>query len=248
MGLEKLNFEKERLIDLAVWFPKLKEGIEACECSIKLPETHIIKTDADLLRLFETDLKPIEGYDKLLTDIDTAAQKVGYPFFLRTGYTSGKHYFTDTCYVSKPEDIQKSVRNLVEYGEMTSFIGLPFDTWVVRELLPVTPAFIAFKGLPITTEIRYFVLSGEVKYSVPYWPVDAIKRPSCEDWEDKLFEANTLNDEDKQLLDEQTQIVACIFEDSDGWSVDWVKTDKGWYLIDMALSYRSWGYNPEKMK
>jgi hypothetical protein len=244
---EKIDFEREKLNDLAHWFPILVDGIDRYNLDIKVPETHIIETDVDLIFLVEPDGREIKGLKEFLLKIESAADKVGYPFFLRTGLISGKHSWRYTCHVPDKESILKHVIALVEESEMAGIIGVPYNTWAVRKMLRVTPVFYAFQGLPVTSERRFFIKDDEVKYNIPYWPEMAIRKPSKENWKDLLKEVNAISEEDEKLLSDYCYGLArYIFNEA--WSVDWLKTDDGWYLIDMALAERSWGYQEDLMK
>lgn len=95
---------------------------------------------------------------------------------VRTDHTSGKHSWTDTCFLAAAADIPKHVFNLAEFSELCGFPGLPWKTWVIREMLPTVhlggcPRYGKHAGLP-----RVPVLRGRLQHSV-LSPVLARRRP-----------------------------------------------------------------------
>lgn len=141
-------------MDLAAWFPLLEAA------GIPVPRTRLISTDAELVNLL--DGLPVPGFEDLIQEVREAADEMGYPCFLRTGHGSGKHQFTDTCFLGSPEDVAPHVVALVDWSFSVDFFGLPTHTWVVREMLPVQAPLVAFKGMPVAKERRYFIDNGAV--------------------------------------------------------------------------------------
>lgn len=208
---------------ISYWYPKLTK------LDILTPGTLITTTDIDLARAFlenkkaDDDIKAFLA--KLLFDVDT----IGLPCFIRTGHFSGKHSWDSTCYLQDRNKLIPHVSNLIEWSLIIDVIGLPVDTWAVREFLETEPMFYAFDNMPINKEWRYFIRDGEVEYKQPYWPVDSIRMPSCENWEELLRESYL---EDYPILEELSLKIATEFDDY--WSVDFMPTKNGWYCVDMA--------------
>jgi len=92
-------------------------------------------------------------------DVEQAATAVGFPCFLRTDHTSGKHEWNRTCFLKSADDIPQHIFNLAEHSEICDFIGLPRDTWVVREYLPIIPygSCPHYGNMPLCREFRFFV-------------------------------------------------------------------------------------------
>ncbi|MBD1864154.1 MULTISPECIES: hypothetical protein [Trichocoleus] len=200
---------------LSYWFPKLEvEGIP-------VPKTEIITTDIDLDQLLENTVP--EGFSQFVSAIQAAGDRLGYPCFLRTGHTSGKHDWLRTCYLDHPcsNVIGQHIVDLVEFSVCVDFFGLPTRVWAVRELLKTEPAFHAFHGLPITKERRYFIRDGKVEHHQPYWPPGAIAGHTEEPlWQELLAE---LNDETPETLTALTHLSEQVAAVMDGyWSVDWL--------------------------
>lgn len=223
---------------LAYWYPKL----EAADLGINLPKTLIVDTCNCQLDLLLNGDRPI-GFDDFLDRVKAAIEQIGLPCFLRTGMTSGKHGWQETCYLTDISDLESHVSELVEYSACCDMLGLPTDVWVVRELLNTNPAFYAFSGvMPVTKERRYFVRDGLIEHHQPYWDPKVIAGHTTEpDWKTKLREINEEFPDEIELLSQLTQQVSLVIPGY--WSIDWLwTTDRGWFLIDMAEGQKSYKY------
>lgn len=223
---------------MGVWFPRLEK------LGVLVPETKLVKGPLDLAKLCDGQ-EPTGWHDFVLAILDAASEVVGVGqrFFLRTGYTSGKHYWRESCDVQTWGDIGKHISEIVNFS---AFVGLPDNLWAVREMLSTQAPFVAFSGrMPVTCEWRYFIDKGEIVHRQPYWPADAIKgqKPSDEYWEDELKALYANSDEDHAALEPLTLHVAQEFKGY--WSVDWLKVGNDWYLIDMAEGEKSHKWDPE---
>jgi len=217
-------------IDLADWYPLLLAA------DIPTPRTVIISTELDLTPLLDGESPA--GYEAFLATLQQAASSIGYPLFMRTGYGSGKHDWLRTCLLTDPEDLDQHVFALVEWSHLVDFMGLPTDTWVVRELLPTEAAFTAFRGMPITKERRYWIKDGKVIGYHPYFPPDAIDNPSVPDWRARLEKLNEMSLAEVNELTALSERVATAV--SGDWSVDWLWVpNRGWLCIDMAHAEES---------
>jgi hypothetical protein len=128
-------------------------------------------------------------------------------------------------------------------------MGLPTDTWAIRELIPTTTLFKCngYAGFPVTREFRFFVRDHDVEHFQPYWPVDAIEegRPNRDDWRDLLERASRLSRTTGlglgRLAREAVEAVGGGY-----WSVDLLEDRYGsWWLTDMAEGDRSFRYDPK---
>lgn len=224
-------------IDLAEWYPLLVTA------GIPTPATEIVRTELDLTPLLDGE-EPA-GFAAFLASLAAAAERIGYPVFLRTGYGSGKHDWLKTCLVPTSEDLSQHVFALLEWSNLVDLFGLPTDTWVVRELLATEAAFTAFRGMPITRERRYFVRDDEILGYHPYWPPETINSPSAPDWRTRLEALNEMSPEEVATLSELARRVSRAVPGA--WSVDflWVPS-RGWLCIDMAHAEASfcWTEHP----
>lgn len=222
---------------ISYWLPKLD--------GFPVPKTTLIHADFDVYEVLDGNFgDPL--FVGLCHEIGKAANALGYPAFLRTGMTSGKHDWKHTCYLESPEQITGHVVGLCEYSHCVDFIGLPTDVWAVREFLHLEAAFHAFEGMPVATEWRFFVADGRITHVQPYWPEGAIQRPSCKDWRERLramhsHEIGTGYGNARELAFR----VAERFRDDGAWSVDVCKTLAGeWYVTDMAEAEKSYMFDP----
>jgi hypothetical protein len=222
---------------LGFWFPKIV-GI------VPTPRTEIIRTNVELWRLLEGEIP--DDYYLFLDRLVEAAIRIDGLFednmgaaFLRTGHTSGKHDWSRCCYLT--HDLDGHVRALVEFSAMAGFFGLPTEVWAVREYLPVEPLFrcTAYGGMPVVPERRYFVDGGELLYSIPYWPEQALLEgnPDDTEWREKLPVV-------QQEFGPEAEAMARECGEACGgkWSVDVLLTRDGYYVTDMAEAEQSWGW------
>ena len=214
------------------WYPKVKDLVPT-------PKTELLRTDIELFMLADGEIP--KGIEYLYNWIHESTIKVGgYPVFLRTGQTSNKHDWVKSCYLQRQEDIPSHVYNLVEFSGIADMIGLPVLVWAVRELLPTIPVFHVSKGMPMTKEFRFFVEDGKITHWQPYWPPEAINKPTVENWQELLTENNSIDSADFQKLSDMTILIGNTI--GGAWSVDWLYTRWGYYMIDMAEAYKSYKY------
>lgn len=223
---------------LSHWFPIIEAA------GLPVPRTEIIRTVVDLCELF--DGKEPEGMGGLIALIKAAGDRLGWPCFLRTGHTSAKHSWKDTCFLPSPEVVGQHIYNIAEFSECAGIIGIPYNVWVVREMLPVTPLYHCFQGMPVVPEVRVFVDGSRVAYMNPYWPAEALEEgsPTNAAWRDTY-------EQDHGITTKEEAICADLASRAGGvlggqWSVDLLKTNKGWFLTDMAEAHKSYGYDPER--
>jgi len=184
----------------------------------------------------------------LVERLQAMTVEVGYPCFLRTGMGSNKHGWKETCYVTAMDQIPERVRNLVEWSCLVDLWGMPYDVWVIREFLPIEPAFYAFRGdMPVNRERRYFFNDGKVVSHIAYWPEDAfINHKKPDGWRAMLTEVNRQDALEIEHLTTMTLQVAKRFKGA--WALDWLWTKRGWYATDMAEAHRAWGCPKELSK
>lgn len=229
--------------DMAFWFPPLEPA------GLPVPRTELVQTDVALYDLL--DGKDPSGWALFLDALTGAAERVGAPFFLRTGHTSGKHDWVRTCYVSEAhrDVLAYHVAALVEQSAM-GIPGLPTDTWAVRELIPTIPICHcdAYGGMPVVREFRLFVRDGRVEHDQPYWPIAAVAagRPDVADWKDQLAEISEISGVEISML-QSWALDAARAVGGGYWSVDFLQaTDESWWLTDMAQGDVSFRYDPEE--
>jgi|SRR5712671_6812069 hypothetical protein len=158
---------------LSYWFPKIEAA------GIPVPRTKIVHMPRAAQEAIWAafDGKDAGDPKPFFAELTAAASEIGFPVFLRTDHTSGKHNWKRCCFVPSADVIPQHVFNLAEFSECVDLIGLPWDTWVVREFLPTTPVGTCprYGGMPICREFRFFVVDGETRCWHCYWPRHALE-------------------------------------------------------------------------
>lgn len=231
------------------WFPKL-QAIDSD--GIHLPKTHVIHSAniREICNIF--DGKKSETLPSLVAEIvDVVAKELefSWPIFMRTDYTSHKHSWKDTCFVTDPDKVEQCVVNLMEQTMMA--IGLPLQTFVLREYIPMHTIFEAFHGnMPINREFRFFVERGKVIHTQPYWPAAAIENKVAEslypNWREELHEMSLMTEEQHKELSRLAILAGNAMGSENPWSVDFSMDRYGkWWLIDMARGEVSYIWKPD---
>lgn len=226
---------------LSYWFPKIVAA------GVPVPRTAIVfMSEEEQRAVWEVfDGKPMgEMAAPFFDRLSTEANEIGFPCFLRTGHTSAKHDWKRTCYVHEPEELRQHVLNIIEYGEMSSLMGLPHDVWAVRELLPTIPLDVChhYGDMPVCQEFRMFVEDGKIQCWHPYWPLEALEKGGA------LAPKYTYEGLARiAILD--FALMKRLAEDAGKavggyWSVDVLRTKRGLFVTDMAEGDRSWHWEP----
>jgi len=222
---------------LSYWFPQIEAA------GVPVPKTKLLKMPREaqeaIFAVF--DGKDIGDAAKpFLADLKTMADEIGYPAFLRTDYTSGKHNWENCCYLASPERLTQCVIGIVEFSEIADMMGLPWDTWVVREFLPTKPLgrCLRYGNMPICREFRFFVDDGHVRCWHPYWPEFSLEQGGAI-FENADYDAVSCVDIDEEcgliaLAEKAGRVVG------GAWSIDILDTKRGWYVTDMAEAANSW--------
>jgi hypothetical protein len=223
---------------LSFWFPKIEAA------GLPVPRTKIFKmpTDAQEVILNAFDGKTDNG--TALIDfarwVAAEAAELGFPLFLRTDHTSGKHGWRDTCFVPGPDALPKHMFGIAEYSELASIMGMPWDTWVAREMLPTIPFGVCphYGDMPICREFRFFVDGDEIICQHPYWPANALERGGVRLNAHDFHKLSTVRDTgEMQVVSDLARRAgaAC----GGAWSVDILETKRGWFVTDMAEAHKS---------
>ena len=239
---------KEDKTRLSYWFPKLLAAGLPVPRTVLVEATEEEVTNAKHL-LFE-DVEPKEIHD-LVARIKQATDEIGYPCFLRTDYTSAKHYWEKTCFVTSPDKLLDHVMEIAAFSEASGLIGMPIDMWAIREYLPVKPMGFCrnYENMPIVKEFRVFVDGDKIECIHPYWPKEALERGQVE-WlpensfcpEDSLVYLDIAN---RHRIDYLAEKAGGIL--GGRWSVDilyvggsCIRDEYRWYITDLAEADKSW--------
>lgn len=247
--------------DISFWLDRIPKEIKMPKTEIIIPEIH----GYDFFQIIEsknTVQWKKDAWERDVIAVQKAAQKIGYPVFLKSGLISDKHSWN--CVAMDDMDLRNKMYTNMELIGRADFI---LESWAVREFHTNTnPAFISNRksGMPVNKERRYFFENGKVIAHMPYWIEEAFQLTEDEalilsykkdfriiqevtGWEEKLKLVNTETEEEIKYLTGLTELVAQNFVDTNiPWSVDWMWTTDGWLLIDMADGRRSWGYEDIK--
>lgn len=235
---------RENKTALSYWFPRLTYA------GLPVPKTWILHMPKEAQACVWAAFDGKDGaegeqktFREFVADLKSRIDEAGLPAFLRTDHTSGKHNWKRTCFVpsSDPKDIGSHIFAIAEFSEICDMIGLPWDTWVVREYLPIKPLGVCpgYEDMPLCREFRFFVNDGEVVCWHPYWPMDALEQGGADV---SLYEKLTSAPEDYATLYKLAFRAARAIEGA--WSVDILETERGWYITDMAEAHKSYHWSP----
>lgn len=200
----------------------------------------------DMHDLSDTSKKNLED---LVSQIQFMGKRYGFPLFIKTSFTSGKHDWSESCCLPNGDEktVLKHLAELVNFQAMC--VGeLLSPSLVIRQMIDTDPAFHAFQGMPITEEYRLFTKGGKVEGYQPYWPEHSIENPDCEDWQAKLKAIKTPNQADLKYMTDAAEKIAAMLGDHD-WSVDFLRSSDGQlWLIDMAVASQSYRNEAEFRK
>jgi len=226
------------------WYPRIKD------MSIPQPRTELIpNTDDDDITALLSDTEADTMSEMELRShiniplVERTCENLGYPVFLRSDYTSHKHDWKRSCFVTCKEDIIPHIQNILEFSVLANiFGGIPFTAIAVREYIPMAQIFTAFgRGMPVNPEWRFFIDNGQILCSHWYWTEPAIQFPSIRTWKSLMFKARNKSIEDGGNRKCETHAWAISNILPGKWSVDFCLGANGiWYLIDMAESFKSW--------
>ncbi len=239
-------FAKRRLFSqnrncLSWWFPKLLRA------GLPVPRTRIVTIptcgiQSAFFRVFDGKDLGSDAHAWLAV-LRLAAEEIGLPCFLRTGQTSHKHDWLDTCYLEDISHLGPHVVRLIEFSECADIIGLPWNIWAVRELLPVRAIATIYREMPLAREFRCFVDGNKLLCHHPYWPWDAVEQ-GCADHKapdglgTKYMALCAISATERHEI---TELATAAGEACGGrWSVDILDTERGFYVTDMALMDQSW--------
>jgi hypothetical protein len=237
--------DRERPLDktsLSYWFPL----IEAAGLSV--PKTRILKMPKESQKiiwdLFDGKSNLGNAPDRAFyEELTNAIIECGIPAFLRTNQTSAKHFWEKTCFVKDTSQIRQHVCQIVEFSECADFMGLAWDTWVVREFLPIIPygRCVSYGNMPVNKEFRFFVDEGKYRCHHPYWPLSALQDGG---WECDADETTAYADLCSLGMDEFEMLKAMAERAGSAcggsWSIDLLETERGWFLTDMAEAHKSY--------
>lgn len=186
-------------------------------------------------------------YKEVVDKARAACEEVGYPVFLRTDLSSGKHSGPGCYRIDNPDQIISRIMSTLEDNELK---WLQPEALMFRQHLDLDAQFTMFDGFPIAREWRLFASPDGALCYHPYWPEEVIKEyDPPEGWEETLREHHVVPACMPEL--QRMAVEACKLLGG-SWSVDFSCDRNGkWWLTDMAVaedSYHMPGceHNPAK--
>ena len=250
---EYFNDLKNDVHNVSYWFPKVKD------CGIKVPETFVKQIPEDLFgHLFmdhpEKDINYV--YNWVENELMPSIPKSLYGLvFIKNGAFSNKFDFS-TCSVRC--NVLELTRAIIEIN----YASLMFDTGgnteiVIRERIPFdeSKTTTIYHGMPLRNEYRIFYDFDNHKalYSANYWDWSYCHEAISRNVTDKIVYEKVYNELHAHYIFNQDKVMKLVEEHmkdvnlSGIWSVDILEDEQGeFWLIDMALGYRSAYWNPEK--
>ena len=231
--------------DMGFWYPAIKDIVRTPRTfGPIIPEVNPLLLLDPLSSLEKEQQEPeAAGLKKLFDEVTENAEKMGFPCFLRSGQTSAKHEWKHSCYLKSADDVKTHIHAITD---ISGCADLPLLTFWVRELIPTKREFTAFNGMPITREFRLFVEKGTVTHIQPYWPQKAFEREDFIEsgWQEKLLSMSQIHADELEYLVKKTQEIGLRLPQN-GWSVDWLSGEDGWFMIDMAHAAASFCWQPD---
>lgn len=220
---------------LSYWFPKIEAA------GLPVPKTMIVQMPT---LVWEGILNTINGEPApsgsnplaFFDEIAAAADKLGWPAFLRTDHTSHKHNWKNTCFLANRDDVPDHVFEIAELSELAGFaVDLSWNRWAVREMLPVRHLGVCrgYGDMPVVREFRFFVADGKIQCFHNYWPDAALAEGDVE-WFALPEEHKTYSRADEVLM--RDMVTAAAEAVGGDWSIDVLDTRRGWMITDMALA------------
>lgn len=162
-----------------IWFPPIQAA------GLPVPRTEIVRYNPQDLFPMLDGQKYGDGFP--LDEMHAACERIGFPVFVRSDLSSAKHANKRAWLVEDKDSLLAAVYETFEDNEL-KWLASETSAFMLREYLPLKHSFIAFGGLPISRERRYFVEQDGAKCSHPYWPEDAFEHQFNlpENWKESL--------------------------------------------------------------
>ena len=240
------GYDEERGVDrnaLSYWLPRIEAA------GLPVPRTTLVEMNEaafmGLCAIFDGKDSG-DDYRSFIRALEDAAihdpHRVAeaFPLFLRSDYTSAKHEWSKSCFVTDIPAIDTAVRSIA-YFSMCVGCPLPIGSkWAIRELLPIMPVTWCpnFAGMPVNREFRFFADEHGARAYQPYWPEQALLdggAPNRPRWP-LLWEMSPEEMVELRDLAEKAAKAAGPGE----WSVDLLETERGWFVTDMAAADSSY--------
>lgn len=261
-----LNDLRSDLNNMSKWLPAIIPA-EGETRQLRIPKTTIVQVPDDICRSFfmerPDDREQIIQFakDQIMPKVKEAGIYPG--IFMKNGNFSDKYQF-NLC-TPGPDEVDMAMNLIRMNYDALCFEADGITEVCVRELIPhnakTTPCI--YHGMPLRPEFRVFYDFDRHQplYVVNYWDWEYCHNAICRDFTDKIvYEAYypKLLEQYNQYKDSVVKMVASDMKfvtDLKGiWSIDvmlcepqeYRKGYEGFWLIDMAVGYRSAYWIPDK--
>ena len=256
--LRKDHYENEinNSNNFSYWYPKVKS------CGIKMSKAWIFKFNFEEWKTIEA-MEEKENREKALVILKEKIEgnkeiKRGRLYNIKNGAFSNKFNAND-CF-SNYYDIPRKFLNI-------QYAGMCYDAdgtseMIIREVVDYDPSVVPtiYNGLPLRPEYRVFVDfdNDNTLYIVNYWDYDYCYSHLNKtdkiifDYMRSYLESEFENNKDKVIELIENNLIPYNKKNKDRltgiWSVDIMKVDEDYYLIDMAIGCQSAYYDYNKIK
>lgn len=242
------NVIKDFEMNMSQWFLKIKD------CGIKVPETEIFILPAKIFWGFASETKEgLKATEEFINYVVANKMLDGKKYFIKNGCYSGKFNFSN-CIVDSTDIADKFMD--INYESMCLETGGETEI-VLRDVIPTEKYLTTmYNGMPIRPEFRVFYDFDKRKalYSANYWDYNALKTKIHNEKDLEALESVhlTIDKKYRDFEDKALETVAEHFEKVDMkgiWSVDLLLDDNDeFWLIDMAVAWRSYYWDENKIK
>jgi len=152
-----------------LWLPKIHEAGLPVPRTIVEPYSH-----HDCLSIFDGERSP--EFERLIGVVQAACEQIGYPCFLRSDLGSAKHDGPRAYRIDEAKRAGSVLYATIEDQEMQFWLEKEGPAaMLVREFLDLDAPFVAFGGIPIAREWRFFANRDQMFCAHPYWPASALQ-------------------------------------------------------------------------
>jgi hypothetical protein len=244
-----INFHKEdqeNLENMSYWLPKIQSSSTKDNSILRIPKTKIIPLNYEMWKWLRSDKytpEKIHEFNILLSNgLDNFMENE--TLFMKTGTFSNKFKFSDTA-VSNRNNIGEQLLDIY-YASM--MVGADNSSEVVvREMVVDKENRLRiYDGMPLHTEFRVFYDydAKEVIGVANYWHPEVMEKGLRNDdlVNYQIEKENIVSDfnQYKLIIAEEVKFfMEGVTELNGRWSIDIMKNDTDFWLIDMARMERS---------
>jgi len=238
--------DQENFENMSYWLPKIQSSLTKENSILKIPKTKIIPLDFEMWKWLRSDKytpeKILELNSYLVNSLDNFLENE--TLFIKTGTFSNKFKFSDTV-VTDRNKIGEQLLNIY-YSSMLVGADNSSEVVVREMIIDKENRLCIYTGMPLHTEFRIFYDfdTKEVVGVANYWHPDVMEKGLRN--EDlltyNLEKVNIVSDFNHyklKIAEEVRFFMEGVIGLNGKWSVDVMKNDTDFWLIDMARMERS---------